>query len=287
MKREKRRLAVRLLSIFSALLVFGCAVLLAVRGDLRYRITERLRPARLDVLAETTPGGATVTWRTEDLLADERVAAEDTLLLVNHAHPLSEGYEADLVPIGSYLATETVSRAFDTLRTRVERETGERLLILSAYRDVRAQQDELDANGGAIAAEPGESEHETGLALDVCVRGYGGQSFLKTAAGRLVNATCHAEGFILRYPLGGEAITGFAFEPWHLRYVGEPHAAAMWEGKLTLEEYVDGLCPEQWYARDGYLILRSAAETVTLPEAFQACSVSQDGCGYRIYTVKL
>lgn len=287
MKRKKHRLAVRLVSIFFSLLVLGCTALLAVRGDLRYRITECLRPARLDVLHETVPSGSTVTWRTEELLADDRVTVEDTLLLVNHAHPLSEGYEADLVPLGAYLATEVVSRAFEALRTRVERETGERLLVLSAYRDIRTPQDELDANGSAIAAEPGESEHETGLALDICVRGFGGQSFLKTAVGRLVNATCHAEGFIIRYPQGAASVTGFSFEPWHLRYVGAPHAAAMREGKLTLEEYIDALRPEQWYERDGYLILRSAAETVTLPEGFQACSVSQDGCGYRIYTVRL
>ena len=69
--------------------------------------------------------------------------------------------------------TADTRAAFEALRERVEKETGERLLILSAYRTVDEQREELDAGGEAIAARPGESEHEIGLALDICIRGLG------------------------------------------------------------------------------------------------------------------
>ena len=48
----------------------------------------------------------------------------------------------------------------------------------------------------------------------------------------------HLYGFILRYPKGKEKITGFKYEPWHYRYVGVKHAKMIYEGNLTLEEYL-------------------------------------------------
>ena len=182
--------------------------------------------------------------------------------------------------------TADTRAAFEALRERVEKETGERLLILSAYRTVDEQREELDAGGEAIAARPGESEHEIGLALDICIRGLGGKSFLKSRAGRLVNRTCAEEGFVIRYPIGKADVTGFDYEPWHLRYVGAPHAQIMERSRLTLEEYLGLLRPGQWYETADYLILRTGEASVSLPATFTSCTVSQDGMGLRIFTVK-
>lgn len=284
MKRKRR---VALLAGLAAvvLLLGGGAALLAVRGDWRYRVLYTLTPAKTGVLQPVEADWESREWTDAELENDGRVTVRNTLMLVNPEHPLEKEYEPALVTFGDWQMTDETREAFERLRARVEAETGERLLIRSAYRSWEEQQAELETGGETIAARPGESEHEAGLALDICVKGYGGQAFLKTAAGRLVNRSCAEEGFVVRYPIGKERVTGFGFEPWHLRYVGHVHASAMQAGKLTLEEYIGGMTPEQWYEYDGCLILRSGKATVALPQSFAECSVSIDGCGYRIFTV--
>ena len=83
----------------------------------------------------------------------------------------------------------------------------------------------------AYVAVPGYSEHHTGLALDL---------YLESMD---VWAKIHAKlpefGFILRYPEGKEDITGYAYEPWHVRYVGMDTAEEITSRGITLEEYLD------------------------------------------------
>ncbi len=88
-------------------------------------------------------------------------------------------------------------------------------------------------------AEPGASEHQTGLALDAWDGTNRGSAFAETpqAAWLATHATTH--GFIVRYPLGKTAITGYAWESWHLRWVGtEVSAAFTSDPSLTLEEFL-------------------------------------------------
>lgn len=286
MRRRHRRALVAVCLVLAVLLAGG-GILLSVRGDWRYRVLYALAPVQAQVLEAVEPDWASQEWEVAALVSDGRVTVEDTLLLINQAHPLEDGYEPEVVSLGDWRMTAATRAAFEALRARVECETGERLLIRSAYRSWDEQQAELARSGEAVAAQPGESEHEAGMALDVCVRGFGGQAFLKTAAGRLVNRTCAEEGFVVRYPLGKASVTGFAFEPWHLRYVGRVHAEAMAAGHLTLEEYILGMVPGQWYARGDVLILRSADLAIQLPTSFIRCTISPDGCGYWIYTVEI
>ncbi len=82
-------------------------------------------------------------------------------------------------------------------------------------------------------AEPGFSEHETGLALDV--NSSDGDSWELYI---WLQNNCHKYGFIIRYPQGKEDITGIEYEPWHIRFVGEDAAAYIHEYDLTLEEYL-------------------------------------------------
>ncbi len=286
MKRTHRRRAAWLAGLVALLILGGGAVTLTVRGDWRYRVLYTLTPAEAAVLSPVSLQGETESRSRHELTGDARVTVSDALMLVNREHPLPDGYAPELTALGDWQMTAEVRAAFEALRERVEAETGERLLIRSAYRSGAEQREELASGGSEVAARPGESEHEAGLALDICIRGFGGQAFLKSAAGQCVNRSCAEEGFVIRYPMGKASVTGFAFEPWHLRYVGKTHAAAMAAGKLTLEEYIAGMTPEQWYAYGDTLILRSAADTVTLPKDFTACTVSPDGCGYRIFTVR-
>jgi D-alanyl-D-alanine carboxypeptidase len=124
---------------------------------------------------------------------------------------------------------------------------GLRITVESAYRSYEYQQGLF---GNAVArfgqegaerrsARPGYSEHQTGLAADL---GGGGcdieTCFADTAEGQWVVANGPRFGFVIRYPDGSQPVTGYKFEPWHVRYVGVELATEMQaEGVATLEEF--------------------------------------------------
>ena len=90
-------------------------------------------------------------------------------------------------------------------------------------------------------APPGCSEHQTGLALDVPARQQIfelEEKFSSTPEGIFLEKHAPFYGFILRYPKGKEKVTGYAWEPWHLRYVGRSLALCLSFMRLTLEEYL-------------------------------------------------
>lgn len=95
--------------------------------------------------------------------------------------------------------------------------------------------------GEALAARPGYSEHQTGLAADVSALGQGCTiqvCFAKTKGGKWLAANSWKYGFILRYPDGQTATTGYQFEPWHFRYVGVELATEMkTQGVTVLEKF--------------------------------------------------
>lgn len=94
----------------------------------------------------------------------------------------------------------------------------------------------------ASVAKPGYSEHQTGLAMDVeglSALGMGlEEEFAKTPEGMWLAQHCHEYGFIIRYPEGKTDITGYIYEPWHIRYVGKEAAAEIAALDVTLEEYI-------------------------------------------------
>src|SRR5690625_1806734 len=92
-----------------------------------------------------------------------------------------------------------------------------------------------------FSARPGHSEHQTGLVMDVTsesVKFQLTEAFGETAEGVWIKENAHRFGFIIRYPEGKENITGYVYEPWHLRYVGEEVAEAIYESGLTFEEFL-------------------------------------------------
>ena len=115
--------------------------------------------------------------------------------------------------------------------------------LLSGYRSYNRQKTIYEgkvANRGydsadRYSARPGHSEHQTGLAFDVGSIMY---SYGETASGQWLNDNCDKYGFIIRYPEGKESITGYGYEPWHIRYVGIEVATEIMEKELTLEEYL-------------------------------------------------
>jgi len=97
------------------------------------------------------------------------------------------------------------------------------------------------AKGERLAARPGFSEHQTGLAVDVSASGQGcviQKCFGSTKAGRWIRYNSWKYGFIVRYPAGLTNKTGYQYEPWHLRYVGLDLAAEMHrQGEIVLEDF--------------------------------------------------
>ena len=90
------------------------------------------------------------------------------------------------------------------------------------------------AGTDALCARPGHSEHQTGLAID-CATSESGY-FPGTPAAQWLDAHCSEYGFIIRYPYGKDYSTGYGYEPWHIRYIGDAASDIMASG-LSLEEY--------------------------------------------------
>lgn len=123
------------------------------------------------------------------------------------------------------------------------------LMLASGYRSYQTQTavyaSEVRAYGQAQAdrqsARPGHSEHQTGLAIDLAPASGAcmiEECFGSLPEGRWLAANAHAYGFIIRYPQGKEAVTGYLYEPWHLRYIGTDLAAELHrQGNPTLEEF--------------------------------------------------
>jgi D-alanyl-D-alanine carboxypeptidase len=121
------------------------------------------------------------------------------------------------------------------------------LAAVSGYRSEATQRDLYGlavarrgrADADRVSARPGHSEHQTGLAMDVTGadrRCPAEDCFAGTPAARWLAAHAHEHGFIIRYPEGKEVVTGYEYEPWHLRYVGRDVAAALAAEGLVLEE---------------------------------------------------
>ena len=209
------------------------------------------------------------------LLSSTALAAEqpgeDRPLLVNGQNPLPENYQVELVTLENGMkAAKCIQEDLKAMLADC-RKAGLRPMICSAYRTqatqtrlhnnkiarLRAAGYSLEAAKQEAArwvAVPGTSEHQTGLALDLVSARYTNldQKQAETAEQKWLMEHCWEYGFILRYPVDKGDITGIGYEPWHYRYVGREHAAAIHETGLCLEEYLallDTLPPEGTLSR--------------------------------------
>lgn len=91
------------------------------------------------------------------------------------------------------------------------------------------------ANADRYSARPGHSEHQSGLAFDL---NDVSQAFAASPEGIWLAENCYKYGFIIRYPQDKEHITGYIYEPWHVRYLGKDLAQKVYESGLCLEEYL-------------------------------------------------
>lgn len=183
---------------------------------------------------------------------------ESDMILVNKEYGLPKDYvPSDLTPVNVTFA-QGVAESKKQMRADAAKaleemfaaalEDGIELLGISGYRSYYTQRNiyerRLKEAGeehvSRYNAKPGHSEHQTGLAMDVGCPGYLDltERFANTPAYRWIQKHAHEYGFIVRYTEYGEEETGYAFEPWHVRYVGG-EATAIWESGLTMEAYVE------------------------------------------------
>lgn len=257
-----------------------------IRADLWFYIEESLRiPSALDLEEITLSEGE--EWGIAELCDREDVCTSSVLMLVNREHPLPDGYEAVLEDYNGARMHPLMVDSYIAMRDRVQALTDVRIYVSSDYRTREEQEEILASSPEGIAAGVGCSEHEAGLALDLYAPYYAGESFLKSSAGRSVNRVCSDYGFIIRYPRDKEDVTGIAYEPWHVRYVGAPHAKLMRDAKLTLEEYIESFPLEAWMSCGDYLILRTSKDRVFMPYAWETCEISPDNTGCYIITLKI
>ncbi len=135
---------------------------------------------------------------------------------------------------------------------------GVNLRVSSGYRSYADQaqlyQYYVATQGSNLAdessARPGHSEHQTGLAVDVAPTSGAcdiQQCFSMTPEGQWLAANAYKYGFIVRYQNGSQPITGYEFEPWHIRFVGTDLAAQLYSKNQTMEQFF-GLPPAPNYA---------------------------------------
>lgn len=182
----------------------------------------------------------------------------DYLVLVNKVSKLPADYESKVKLITvensfgkKFQIEKTTYKHFLNLRKSLLKE-GIQIELDSVYRSVARQEEivrEFTETYGAdyvkkYVAVPGFSEHHTGLAVDIClvVDGKIIDDNDEMIAQKEIFSRIHSKladnGFILRYPPGKENITGYAYEPWHFRYVGKKIARQIAAENLTLEEYL-------------------------------------------------
>ncbi len=196
----------------------------------------------------------TTTETTTELTTEPTPTYSYETLLVNFENPIPDDYYVELVDYqdldGDWwtVAAELVA-PLDTLVAAAQND-GVYLAINSAYRSYESQNklfvtsvEEYEDEGysydeayeltGGYVAEPGTSEHQTGLSVDF---GYTGDTTW-TECYAWLEENSYKYGFIVRYPSGKSDITNITYETWHYRYVGVEIATEMYELDMCLEEY--------------------------------------------------
>ena len=171
--------------------------------------------------------------------------SKGVMILVNKYNYLTDDYRPkDMVPFNktcSYSdnqASRDVVEAFVKMHDACKAETGRTLLVSSSYRSFDHQRSTHKKYHDNLVAQPGYSEHQTGLSIDVTSLEHPEKwAFGKSKEGIWVRENCYLYGFILRYPEGKAHITGYDYEPWHLRYVGIEAAKRIHDEGITLDEY--------------------------------------------------
>lgn len=216
------------------------------------------------------------------------------LMLINREHTLAADWQPeDLVDIASLapstksvmLLRDRVANAYLDMYAAYHAEKGLSMRTVSGYRSYGTQKSLFNSrvagrqnagqsresavrNTALYTAYPGASEHQSGMALDLSTGGGLSNNFRETEQGRWLLSRCWDFGFILRYTSDKTPVTGIAYEPWHYRYVGLPHAWIIRDNGWALEEYMHAL------------------HTLAEGEALEYPDLANEDMLYRVYYTK-
>ena len=196
------------------------------------------------------------------LYADE-MSLGGNLFLINRDYMISADYvPEDLVKPNVQMTASNIKMrkeaalALEEMFQAAKTERGYTLVAVSGYRSYGQQssifQRKVESvgkkNAMLLVAPPGSSEHQLGLAMDLgCKRNKSlTESFAGTDEGKWVAENAHRFGFIIRYKEEWTEITGYSYEPWHVRYVGKEHAQRIFDLDIPLEYYIDQLREVQY-----------------------------------------
>lgn len=185
----------------------------------------------------------------------DQMSLGGNLFLVNRSYMISEDYvPRDLVKPNVPMTNSSITMrkeaagALEKMFAAAQAEKGYRLIAVSGYRSYGQQSAIFERKVKAVGkkaamllvAPPGSSEHQLGLAMDLgCKRNSSlTESFGNTDEGAWVRENCARFGFIIRYKAEWTETTGYSYEPWHVRYVGEEHAQRIAEMDIPLEDYI-------------------------------------------------
>lgn len=159
----------------------------------------------------------------------------DGILIVNKTYELPADYPTGALNPNALAQFNKLTEDAAKLGLSIKCSSGYR-----SYKDQERIYNNYVAIDGIVKADtysarPGHSEHQSGLAIDVNSIDY---TFLNTPECDWLAKNAHKYGFIIRYPLGKEAYTGYSYEPWHIRYLGIDTATAVYNSGLSLEEYL-------------------------------------------------
>lgn len=280
MKKRKKLKMRRILIIVTVLLLFLFGALIIIEGKLNDKIPVE-EPVNEEPIEEPTeepeipiqePSEEPTEEPNEpdeepsveapfeqDIIIVENPGAID--VLVNRISNLPDTYvPGDLVKltdVPTVLSNPEVNQlrevAYEALKELFIAAKEEAEYVLHARSGYRSYNTQVSlyssyvANHGQVAADtfsakPGQSEHQTGLSMDITCEAMNFQlddTFGATDEGKWVAENAHRFGFIIRYPKGKEDITGYMYEPWHIRYLGTELATKVFESGLTLEEYFE------------------------------------------------
>ncbi|MEJ8553802.1 M15 family metallopeptidase [Tepidibacter sp. Z1-5] len=260
---KKRQYKRRLLNIFIGIIVFLIFIMFNKINSLAYEKSyEQENDSKIvEGLMFGDEKENRIEDNQEDIIEDNQEVnyIQDSIVLANKTHTLSSDY------IPKDLVVPNVSFSFkeDNPKKQMRREAavdlenlfngandgGIKLYAVSGYRSYQRQKTIFDnkvrqvgkEKANKVVAYPGQSEHQTGLAMDVSsisVKCRLVESFGDTKEGIWLKENCYKYGFIIRYQKGKEDITGYSYEPWHIRYVGKEAANYINNKDITLEEYI-------------------------------------------------
>jgi D-alanyl-D-alanine carboxypeptidase len=271
-RRKSRKNRLRALTVLTVLAAIIAVTVLIAGGTigLPHLLPDYSSELFPQASSEADPASGATWQATGDIDKDDYTTVRKTkedihtggLILVNDQHAYA--FPDNATPVSVYahknkaykvkdhdlaLNENVISAMNKMMAAFYDRYGDDSVNIISGYRTTDYQQGLLDDKVREAGEEealkwvarPGYSEHHTGLAFDLGLYNNAGVSagFTGTGTFKWLKDNFYRYGFIVRYPEDKTEITGISFEPWHIRYVGAPHALIMKQNDFCFEEYID------------------------------------------------